>query len=212
MRPWLPILVSLVLVSCEKDDTGMDYDILTGDLSFDDGAAVSVAGNKAFGFDRNGQALLYFAANPDATCDAVATYLDWGEPTDPSALFLANHCNVYAMINDFTGDDVTITSDRTLVTWALNCTMGAGSWNWEVQGDDPGYYWSESYWQGDPETWTITLSGGGGSDLVADISMNDYDGDYIYEFVEATASGLVTGTALVEWCEDLGETPLFSSR
>ncbi len=209
MRPWFPLLISLVLVSCGKDDTGEDYDILSGDLSFDDGATASVNGAKAFGYDRAGQALLYFSANENATCAGVAEYLDWGEPTDPSGVFAANHCNVYAMVNDYDGSEVTVSSDRTRVTWALNCTMGDGAWEWINQFDDPGYYWSEGYWQGDPETWTLTLSGGDGSPFVADIEMNDYDGDYIYEFVEATASGLVSGRTQVEWCEDLGETPLF---
>ncbi len=208
MRSRIFLVLPLVLVSCEKDDTGQDYDILEGQLTFDDTAVASVAGHKAFGYDRNGQALLYFASSQDATCAGVAEYLDWGDPTDPSAIFSAGHCNIYAMINDYTGSEVTISSDRTRVTWALNCTIGEGSWDWENRGQDSGYYWSGSYWQGDPETWTITLSGGGGDDFVADIQMNDYDGDYIYEFINATATGLVSGTTLVEWCDDLSETPL----
>lgn len=212
MRPRFLLLLPLVLVSCVKDDTGQDYGILEGELAFDDGEVAAIAGHRAFGFDRNGQVLLYFASNNAATCAGVAEELQWGEPTDPSDLFSAGHCNVYAMVNDYSGSEVTISSDRLRVTWALNCTIGEGAWNWEVRGNDSGFYWSGRWWQGDPETWTITLSGGGGDDFVADVQMNDYDGDYSYEFIEATAEGLVSGTALVEWCDDLGESDLFSSR
>jgi hypothetical protein len=210
MRSRTLLLFPLLLISCGKDDTGIEYGIIEGTLSFDDGESASVATHKAFGYDVNGKALLYFSASEDATCADVAEYLDWGDPTDPTAVFAAGHCNLYALVNNFDGSELTVSSDRLAVTWAINCTIGEGSWEWINAFDDPRYEWSGRYWQGDAETWTLTLSGGGGDPFVAELEMNDYDGDYIYEFVDATASGLVSGTTQVEWCADLAETPLLS--
>jgi len=211
MRPWLPILVSLVLVSCDKGDTGMDYGILEGELILADGPTATVVAYKAFGVDRNGKALLYFTSSESATCAGVAEFLAWGEPTDPTALFSPGHCNVSAVLSVYDGSEVTINSGEFAVTWNLTCVLGDGAWNWEERGNDDGYYWSGRTWSGGPDTFTLTVSGGGGDDFVADVEMNDYSGNYIYEsFDNVAASGLVSGTTLVEWCDDMSETPLLA--
>ena len=210
MRPWFPLLLLSLLAACDKDDTGADYGILEGDLEFEDGETASVATHQAFGYDAGGVALLYFASNEAATCADVTDFLS-DDSGDPSAIFSAGHCNLFAQIQDWDGSEVTHTSDPMSVTWALNCTLGTGSWNWEERGDDDGYYWSGRFWQGSPQSWTITASGGGGSPFVTTVDMNDYEGDYIYEFIDAGADGLVHGTTQAQWCETFSETAFFGS-
>jgi hypothetical protein len=137
----------------------------------------------------------------------LAAVLTEGNRVDPTLLFLGGACNLFGYVQSWDGSEATWTSDPVAVTWALNCTIGDGAFAWEERGDDDGYYWSGRYWQGAPQQWTLTLSGGGGEAIEADIEMNDYDGDYIYEFTEATATGLVSGAVRASWCPDLAETP-----
>jgi hypothetical protein len=210
MRPRHLILLPILLTACEKDDTGVQYGIFEGELSFDDGEVATVATHTAFGYDAGGKALLYFASSESATCADVTDFLS-DDSGDPSSIFAAGHCNIFAQIQDWDGSEVSYTSDPVKVTWALNCTVGEGAWNWEERGDDDGFYWSGRFWQGSPQAWSITASGGGGDPFVIDVEMNDYTGDYIYEFTDMDGSGLVSGTTQVEWCETLSETAFFGS-
>jgi hypothetical protein len=210
MRSWTLLLIPALLTACEKDDTGVQYGILEGEIAFDDGETASIATHKAFGYDAGGKALLYFASSETATCDGVTDFLSQ-DSGDPSGIFAPGYCNVFAQVQNWDGSEVSYTSDPISVTWALNCTIGEGSWNWEERGDDDGFYWSGRFWQGSPQAWSITASGGQGSPFVVDVEMNDYDGDYIYEFVDMTGSGLVSGTTQVEWCASLSETAFFGA-
>jgi hypothetical protein len=209
MRPFIPVLLTLLLPACDKDDTAVEYDLLAGEISTDDGEAATISGVKAFGYDAGGTAVLYFSPNSAATCADVTEYLADGSRFDPSNLFMGRHCNVFAAISGFTGEGSYAAGDAS-VTWNLTCTFGDGSFSTSGTGQDYGYYWSGRVWQGSPDDWTLELSGGGGSPLVADVEMNNYGGSYIYEgFVSADASGLVSGLTQLEWCADLSETPFF---
>jgi hypothetical protein len=211
MRPWLPILLPVALLACEKDDTGVEYGIIEGDIAMDGGETVTVATHKAFGYDRNGTAALYFSSGPDATCADVGDFLGGDRDYDPTPLFSDAHCNVFAMISDYPGGEASYGAGDVTVTWALNCVLGDGDWNWELRGDDTGFYWSGRYWQGWPETWNLTLSGGAGSSFVAELEMNDYQGNFIYESMDdAPASGLVSGATEIEWCDAIGESSIFN--
>ncbi len=216
MRPWIAILFPALILACEKDDTGVEYGILEGTINIEDGETAILEATNVFGYDQGGVAVVYFAGNSAATCEDVVAHLDSGDSADPTSLFDDDSCNLFAQIQDFDSGGSSYDSNFdgdtwTKVTWALNCALGDGDFEYEYIGQDSGYYWSGRWWQGGPDTWNLTASGGGGDGIVIEAEMNDYDGDYIYEFEDATASGLVSGTTLATWCEELSETGFFTN-
>ncbi|MFH1467152.1 MAG: hypothetical protein ABIO70_22400 [Pseudomonadota bacterium] len=210
MRLWLLALPALALAACEKDDTGSVAGAITGSLAFDDEESAEVNVEVAYGFDQGERALLYFPSNPVATCADVATYLGHDNHFDPTNLFAAGHCNLSAVITVYDGAGVDLAGDALSsdVSWSLNCTIGEGVWQWEERDDDDGYYWSGRWWLGGPGQWSLSASGGGGSDFEAEAEMNDYHGNYTEEFKSAGAEGLVSGSMAVTWCPDLVGNPL----
>ncbi len=218
MRPWFVIAIPALIVACEKDDTAVEYGLLEGTVTTDDGETGTVSGAKIFAYDKGGEAMLYVASNSAATCAEVTEYLGSDRDADPSNLFVDGGCNAFAFISEFDQAGSSFDSNPdgdswTKVSWVLNCAMGEGEFEYLHQGQDSGYYWSGRWWQGGPNTWNLTLSGGGGEGMVLDAEMNDYDGNYIYEGLdEVLASGLVSGSNVqAEWCEDLSESDFFTN-
>lgn len=166
----------------------------------------------AFGFELDGRMLAYLSSNPASTCDNVAEYLSQkssDSPYDPIEILSPGKCNMTVPVDNW--DDGLSTSEQDEnYQWSsagtvINCAMGEGDFNLETRDeDDTDYYWTGRWWQGSPTVYEWSFSGGDGDDLVLDIVMSSYDGDFIYEGLdESPAEGEVSGTVNAQWCPGL---------
>jgi hypothetical protein len=167
---------------------------------------------KAFGFDQGGKLISYLSNNPNATCASTVDYLqDHNSPYDPSDFLVGGTCDIYFSHSDWTGS-VQATDDPFAVAgMTVNCAFGDGEFVLETRDvGDRDYYWSGRWWQGHPTVYTMDMSGTGESGYEFSLSLTEYDGNLIYEEMDAyPATGEVSGTMSVEWCPELGTTPLF---
>ena len=163
---------------------------------------------QAFGFNADGVAVLYLSSSSSATCDDVVADLGT-EDMDPSANFLAGHCNITVKI-DYDGVSATLSSaDGGYVEpTSLDCTLGDGAFE---NGFD-GYAWSGRRWIGSPDTWSVGLTGGEAEDFLLDLSMEGFTSGYFQDdgtFTNYAATGQAEGDALVSWCPGIATTTIF---
>lgn len=170
-----------------------------------------------FGFNSasNGKGLVYLTANPDATCDTALNGLTGGDPDfDPTVVMPASQCTVFAYFDYDAGtltDSAAPGSPSIVSIVAVGCAMDDGAWDYQDDGgDNVGYYYSGHLWQGSPQTYQLTVSGGDEAAFDVSLSMSTWDGNFIYEeMTAAPAEGLVVGSATAEWCPELGQTVYF---
>jgi len=200
----------VLLVGCEGGGQGDEILMAEGAIT-SDGSTAEVAARKAFGFATSGQGFVYVASNGDATCGAVVDYLTSTDPYDPTDILVAGHCNLsldFDYDGGWDGHEV-LPSDITTGLWSVSCAMDDGSWSLEERKGFVDYFYSGRWWQGSPLDHHTVLSGDG-EELVVDLEMSEYDGDYIYEDLEShPGSGRVTGTIDATWCAQLAQTPFF---
>jgi len=183
--------------------------------SGDEEASAVVDGQAAFGVTVGELAMIYVSSSPDATCGDLAGYLDSvGEAFDPSALFVQDRCNLLMLVAEgYTADGISFVDDPYGATWSISCTLGSGEFVYEERDtNDWDYYWSNRHWQGNAQDWTASLSGGDGQDFAFEIAINELNGNFPYEdFTAYPATADVTGTATVEWCDDLSSAALIDA-
>lgn len=206
----------LMMIACGgKEDSGVDP-VLGTVTAERDGETADAEAQSAFGYNRDGRAVIYLSPNPDTTCADVGTYLSGPDAEwDPSVVNAAGKCSVFFQVT-YEGAEVSYSDDPVNALIALNCAMNEGSWVLE-QRDDYGYYYSGPWWQGSPTTaaeggagYAMTLSGGEGDDFQFSLDASSYSGNFIYESMEdAPASGAVAGTGTATWCDDIGLSVFF---
>ncbi len=211
----LLLAIPLVLACDDEKDSGPADGVsgISGSIEItgeDLTGAIDI--QQAFGFNADGVAVLYLSSSASATCDDVVADLGT-ENVDPSANFLAGHCNVTVKI-DYDGVSASLSSaDGGLVEpTSLDCTLGDGAFEWGTQGGYSGYYWSEERWIGSPDTWSVGLTGGEGDDFLAELSMDGFSNGYFQDegaFVNYAATGQVAGDVHVSWCAGIASTTIF---
>ncbi|HNC94868.1 MAG TPA: hypothetical protein PKY30_02050 [Myxococcota bacterium] len=200
-------MIFLLLACTAGKDTGADTEL--GKIVADragETAAVNVP--VAFGYHFGGKALFFFGGNPSGTCEDAAEYLK-SSIFDPSDLLAAGTCQASILMN-YDGAEVSYEDDLANVTLSLGCAMDSGSWVFETR-DDEDYYYSGSWWQGHPDSFSITAGPGEGQDYVISMDMDQYTGNFIYEELEAApATGTVSGSFSATFCEDLKYADIFA--
>lgn len=203
----------LLLVGC-GDEAGKAGSTHWGDLVADRaGEAASVDGLSAFGFNLSGSAVLLVVPNDAATCEDAFHTLDADPEYDPSVTTPAGACSTFVDLTGYDPAGMTATSTpdapSTTSIIALSCAMDSGAWALE-QRNTYGYFYSGPYWQGSPDDYTITASGGDEEDFTVDVEMSAFDGNFIYDSMEdAPASGSASGSVTATWCSDLSQTVYF---
>lgn len=205
-------LFLIVLVACKGEETPADGATFSpaGTITIDNGASADVAGAQAFAYAINGTGFLYISSNPAATCEGVVEYLTSSEPYDPADVLRAGHCNL-SFAFSYEGDDwdgaTFDQEDLAMGIWSVNCAMDTGTWSLEDHDGYVDYFYDGSWWQGAPTEHATSLSGTGSS-LGLDVTMEAYDGDLIYEALEAVpGTGHVSGSVDTSWCALLATTP-----
>ena len=177
-----------------------------------DGSSGDVAGVEAFGWDDGDKLLFYVSSTPGVTCDSLSEYLSASGEFDPSSVLTAGMCDFFFRLSDSydSGGWSVETGDLMGAGAVVNCAMEDGTWELETRDDDTDYYYTGRWWQGTPDQYSYTFSGGGeGGTYTAELEMSSYSGSFIYEdFVADEGSGNVSGTVTAEWCGGLGTTGL----
>ena len=216
---WM-LLVSLALVACGSGDDDAGGVDIAGSFGIVDStgaeeATGTVEGQRGFGVSVSDVALVYISSSSDASCGDLSGYLDSvGEPYDPSSLFAADRCNLLMLISDgYPAEGREFVDDPYGATWSINCTLGEGEFVYEERDTgDWDYYWSERQWQGNAQEWSASLTGGDGSEFAFEMSLSEMNGNFPYESFESfPASGSVSGTATLEWCDDLSSAALIEA-
>ena len=220
------LLAAGVAVGCSSKtelDSGSTDEVtpfITGTVTAAGEASADIAFYKAFAFDQGGKMVAYFSSNRFATCDNVAQYLrDAEDPYNPSEMFTGGHCNMSIVIDgDFDGSFEHTrpagTDEPNLVAagTSMECAMGTGEFELTrlTEDDNDDYYWSGRWWQGRPNAFAWSFSGGEAEGYELTMEMTTYDGGFIHEELDDTpAEGRVSGTISAEWCTDLGTTALW---
>lgn len=187
-----------------------------GDITADRaGESASVDVLTAYGFNSpsNGKAIVFLTGNADASCDDATNGLSGGsEDFDPSVVLPAGQCSLFFQVTYSGGsfsDSASAGSPSVDSIIAANCAMDEGDWAYEER-DDWGWYYSGAYWQGSPQDYTLEVEGGDGADFTFTLDMQTWDGNFIYDNMEAApAQGHVAGSGTASWCETFGQTSFF---
>lgn len=201
----------LLILACGTPEKEAETNLgtITADRA---GEAADVLAAAGFGYSGQGKAILVFTGNPDATCAGVASLLTSKDPVDPTDILQQHSCE-FTTLMTYDGTKVTVEDDKLAATVALSCAMDEGEWNLETRDQgDKDYFYSGPYWQGHPESFSLSLSGGEGEDFAMDLEMSDYSGNFIYESLDAApASGAVAGSVQFTWCPDLSQAAIYKS-
>lgn len=210
-------MMLLLLLGCGGKNGGDDGDAspLGTIVAERAGEAADVLPGAAFGFDSpsNGKALVYLSSNPDVTCDQMATVLEGpsADEWDPAVILPPGTCSMF-LYATYDGDGAWDIAPGEMSVDALvvyNCAMDDGEW--VESGDcEGGFCYSGHYWQGSPQAFSVTLSGGDGADYALSLETDQYAGGFTYEsFDDAPASGRVAGELDVGWCPGFGTSSYF---
>lgn len=215
------LLLTPLLPACGGAD-GKPGETHWGDVVADRaGETASVDGLAAFGYNLGDTAVIFVVPNAAATCADAFHMLDGDPEYDPTVANPAGTCNMFVNVSDYLGGQSALGVDTpftysasastpsTNSIIALNCAMDTGEWVQE-QRNTFGYFYSGPYWQGSPEEYMVTVSGGDEAGYSLDVEMSSYDGNFIYESMEdAPASGSAAGSIDAAWCPDLAQTVYF---
>ena len=202
-RPRMAVVgfVVTLLIACSGKDGGDTLGTVTaGDVS------AEVLAGASFGVNVNGRAIVLHTSSADATCEDAVAYLRVGSADDnPEGVMPAGTCVVY--VDVATGYDAAgfqASDDATRALVSVSCAMGDGAWVREERGEgDLDWYWSGDLWQGVPAAFDLSLSGGDEADFALTLTMDDYDGSFVYDTAQPDpdpASGAVSITTDVAWC------------
>jgi hypothetical protein len=204
--------VAVLSASCGGgDDSGAGATLVSGSLAIETVAdPVPVAMRSAWAFDDGSRAVVYVAPPEDASCEDVARYLAGVErDVDPSPIWEADNCAI-TLVADFDGSDATWSNDLVHALVSITCQTGDGTFVWEERGKGGfAWYFSGRTWQAVASEWTVSLSRGADDGILVDLEMSAFDGDFVYEFVEAAAKGTISGHASARRCAGLSEAMIF---
>jgi hypothetical protein len=169
------------------------------------------SGYKAFAFDINDTFWMYISSNPNSNCDAVSSYLNvGGDPFDPVDVLTPGTCNMMIKVSDWQGSFTAENDPIAVAATAIECAMGEGVF--ELQTPSWGnrdYYWTGTWWQGNPSEYRFDISGDRDDGYSLDIEMSVYNGGFIREEMDKyEAFGTVTGAMNAYVCEGLASTGL----
>lgn len=217
----MPLLMSgtpvlLGLLACKTEEKTEVYELgsLEVEHATDSGTEVvgaDVITTEAFGYSRDGHALVYFAGQPGHSCEDVSEYLS-GDGGDPSHILAPHTCEVSIKVENIYDAAGFSTSSKMEATVVLGCAFDEGAWEYgSMDQGDEGYFYSGPWWQGFPDSsFSLELSGGEGEDFEMTLEINDFDGSFSYEgFNDAVATGAVSGTLPVTWCEGMVDAQIF---
>lgn len=197
----------LVIVGCES---AVEDEVLPleGEI-VSNGERGVVRGGSGFAAERDGRLVAVVYARTDITCELAGEDLgNGGSDWDPSTVLEAGTCGL-SVLTDFDGSLSLEGGTIYDATVSVSCAMGEGTWEFrEKQGSNPaGYFYSGSWWQGSPELFDLAISGDEESGYTFEVAMDTYEGQFIYDLVEADkdpGEGEVTGGLSLEPCAEIG--------
>lgn len=186
-------------------DTGPPDGTFTGTLTSTDGAyTATFSAWHAFTWSDGDASLVYLAANPDASCDALVGSLL--NAADPSPLFRQDDCNVVIQVGGALPQDFVI-GDGFSSSIQLFCTFGGSGFE-EYSG---AWRWNGDWYVGTAMTGNFHLESGA-TGVTGTLEVLTVDGSFPYltDTPAASFSGNLSGNVLGESCEGLANHPLFS--
>lgn len=175
---------------------------LTGVVSAG-GSSGEVRPGAAWATEFDGELFLVVYPVADASCedagDALGNDPDW----QPTAVYEAGGCSMSVHDPEFDGS-LTVTDGTILdATVSVSCAMDDGEW--EDQGGDDGWQYSGPWWQGSPETFSLTVTAEGDNYHLT-VAMDTYSGQFIYDLENPEpdpGAGAVTGDVAAQPCDEL---------
>jgi hypothetical protein len=207
---YLPIFLTLLGCGGSESTPMLEGSVSTADLT------ATIANSAAFGFHIDGVAYIYFASNPDTTCDEVVDYINHSQSSeafDPTTVWLGGTCNLLLQLAGYEGDEHTFTGDENWIKgfWQMNCAMGDGEFVYETQNGYTDYYWSESVWTGISDVHDTTTTHVENTSYEITTEISGWSGNYTDQLGNVPLEGTVSGVVEAQWCSDLYQTGLWGS-
>ncbi len=171
----------------------------------------SVRWNKAFGYADGTRMIAFMTGAEGASCESVAAYLGpKNDALEKDTILEGGSCTMFVRTNDWNGGWTASypSADHAYppsIDSNIRCEFGDGEWVYEERGEGyTDYYWSGTVWQGIPDAFVWSFSGGrSGFDL--DVEMTHYDGGFLHSdnHDEILGSGDISGTIRASWCGDM---------
>lgn len=197
----------LTIVACEPA-TEAEVPPLEGEIT-SNGESGVVRGGSGFAAERDGRLVAMVYARSDITCELAGEDLgNGGSDWDPTDVLEAGACGL-SVLADYDGSLAIEGGTIYDATVSISCAMGEGTWEFrEKQGSNPaGFFYSGSWWQGSPALYDLAISGDEEAGYTLEVAMDTYEGQYIYDLVEADkdpGEGEVKGGLSLEPCAEIG--------
>ena len=167
--------------------------------------------DKAFGYAEGGSMIAFLTGAQGATCSSIAAYLGPADGAlEKDDILEGGSCTMFVRTNEWDGSWAASYPDPDAsyppsIDSNIRCEFGSGEWVYEERGEGyTDYYWSGTVWQGIPDEFDWSFSGGrSGFDLTVD--MTHFDGGFLHsdDHSEVLGTGDVAGSMKASWCGQL---------
>ena len=173
-----------------------------GGVISSNGSSGEMRPGAAWATEFDGEIFLVVYPVADASCEDAGDALDNDPDWVPTAVYEAGGCSMSVHATYDGGLDIV---DGTILdaTVSVSCAMDDGEW--EDQGGDDGWQYSGPWWQGSPETFSLSITPEGENYHLI-VEMDTYSGQYIYDLENSEpdpGAGAISGDVTAKPCDEL---------